>query len=66
MIDIYADVENEKRREYLGMVSAMDEAIGSIVRTLKSNNMFDDTLFIFLSDNGANTFVYCASMYHFI
>ena len=53
--DIYADVENEKRQKFLGMVSAMDEAVGSIIRTLKSKNMFDETLFVFISDNGANT-----------
>ena len=37
------------------MVSAMDEAVGRIVRTIKSNNMLEETLFVFLSDNGANT-----------
>jgi hypothetical protein len=53
--DLYQDVKNEKRRKFLGMVSAMDEAVGSIVRTIKSNNMLEETLFVFLSDNGANT-----------
>ena len=52
---LYSDVKNEKRRKFLGMVSAMYEAVGRIIRTLKSNNTFEETLFIFMSDNGCNT-----------
>ena len=37
------------------MVSAMDDGIGRVLSTLKDNNLLDNTLVIFLSDNGGPT-----------
>ena len=34
-------------------IAAMDEAIGSMVALLKDYDMYDNTLIIFISDNGA-------------
>ncbi len=43
----------EKRRlEYLAAVSCMDDAIGAILDALDEHEIADDTLVIFLSDNG--------------
>ena len=36
----------------MGMVTAMDEAIGNITDTLREANMEDNTLIIFTTDNG--------------
>lgn len=38
---------------YAAQVDIMDQGIGRIVQTLKANNELDNTLIMFLSDNGA-------------
>lgn len=38
---------------YAAMVDHMDQAIGRIIATLKSNGQFENTLIFFCSDNGA-------------
>ncbi|WP_200834723.1 arylsulfatase [Amycolatopsis alkalitolerans] len=49
------DQEWEARRMsvYAAQVTAMDRAIGRVLSTLEESGMVDDTLVIFLSDNGA-------------
>ncbi|MBD9652858.1 arylsulfatase [Ensifer sp. ENS09] len=45
--------QSSRRMElYAAMVEHMDANIGKLIRYLKSNNLYDDTLIIFLSDNG--------------
>nr|XP_006811559.1 PREDICTED: arylsulfatase I-like isoform X2 [Saccoglossus kowalevskii] len=46
------------------MISAMDEAVGNITNALKDKGMWNDTLFIFLSDNGGDMF-YAGNNYPF-
>ncbi|XP_077981392.1 arylsulfatase B-like [Glandiceps talaboti] len=50
--DMYPDVKNRDRRVYNGMVSMMDEIIGNVTNKLQEKGMWDNTLFIFMSDNG--------------
>lgn len=58
--DIFkADKENlelrmKRRRYYAAMVTAMDNAIGEIIQTIKEQNMTENTCVIFFSDNGAS------------
>ena len=40
------------RKTYAGMLAAMDEAIGQIVRAVDDSGKRDNTLFVFTSDNG--------------
>ncbi len=40
------------RATYAAMVSYLDENIGKLVSYLKANNLYDNTLIIFTSDNG--------------
>ncbi|MDZ8118408.1 sulfatase-like hydrolase/transferase [Pontiella agarivorans] len=49
---VFSDIENPKRRTYAAMVYAVDRGIARIVETLKKNGQLEDTLIIFLSDNG--------------
>lgn len=44
-----------KRRIYAGMVHALDRGIASLVDALKSSGRYDNTLIVFLSDNGGRT-----------
>uniref|UniRef100_H2YTS8 Sulfatase N-terminal domain-containing protein n=1 Tax=Ciona savignyi TaxID=51511 RepID=H2YTS8_CIOSA len=54
-IDLYKHVKNKMRRTYSGMVSALDDAIGDVVDALKQNNLWNDTLLVFTTDNGGQT-----------
>ncbi len=39
---------------YAAQIDCIDQGIGRIVETLKKNNVFENTLLIFISDNGAS------------
>ncbi len=48
----FPDVKDERRRTYCGMMSAMDDAIGSVLKKLDDSLLTDNTLIFFVSDNG--------------
>lgn len=48
----FADIKDEKRRTYAAMVYAVDRGIGRLVTALKESQQLDNTLIVFLSDNG--------------
>jgi len=48
----FKDVANESRRTYCGMMSAMDDAIGAVLKKLDENRLTENTLVFFVSDNG--------------
>ncbi len=48
----FADESNPRQRAYNAMTSALDDAVGSILRAVSENNLDDNTLVIFLNDNG--------------
>lgn len=50
--DRFRDIEDPRRRTYAGMMSAMDDAIGRVLATLKENKLEENTLIFFVSDNG--------------
>ncbi|MYE12029.1 MAG: sulfatase-like hydrolase/transferase [Gammaproteobacteria bacterium] len=50
--DRFAQVESELQRIYFGMIAALDDAVGRILDALETQGVADDTLVIFLSDNG--------------
>ena len=43
----------EEMATYAAMIEIMDEGIGTLIREIKNKGEFEDTLFLFLSDNGA-------------
>ena len=48
-------IENiNKTKSALGMIENIDENIGNIVSVLKEKDVYDNTIIIFLSDNGPN------------
>lgn len=46
---------------YAGMVENLDANVGRIIQYLKQNNLYDNTLIFFVSDNGAEG-LYVADM----
>ena len=48
----FAHIENERRQTYAAMLSAMDGGIGRVLETLRREGLEQDTLVIFISDNG--------------
>lgn len=51
----FAGIADEKRRTYAAMMSAMDDAIGSVVEKLRAEGIEENTLIVFHSDNGGPT-----------
>jgi len=44
-------------RVYAAMLTAMDDGIGKLVRHLKATGTYDNTLIVFLSDNGCPSYI---------
>jgi len=51
----YTEAEGGPAGDYLGTLSQMDNAIGSLVDVLKQNNAYDNTMLWFTADNGPHT-----------
>ncbi len=52
-LDRVAFISDSARRVLAAMVVAMDDGIGGVLETLEAENLLDNTLIFFLSDNGA-------------
>ncbi len=50
--DRFPGIDDQKRRDYYAMTSALDDAVGTIVDAIQRNHLSDNTLVIFLNDNG--------------
>lgn len=48
----FSHIKDKKRRIYAAMVYAVDRGISEVVSALKETNTFDNTVIVFLSDNG--------------
>ncbi len=46
-------ITHPHRQLYAAMVVALDDGVGQVLQTLQANNILDNTLIFFLSDNGA-------------
>lgn len=51
-LKLYADIKDEKRRTYAAMVHRLDVNIGRMIKELKIQDIYDNTVIVFLSDNG--------------
>ena len=48
----YAAIEDPSRRAYAGSITAMDDQIARVIDALAQKKMLDNTLIVFMSDNG--------------
>ena len=53
-IDKYKHIEEPTRRIYAAMISSMDDEIGNVLAALDQKQMRENTLIVFMSDNGGN------------
>jgi len=51
-MSMYDHIEDEGRRTYAGMVTAMDVFVGDVVNRLQAHGMWNNTLLVFVADNG--------------
>lgn len=51
-LQLYSFIQNEKRRTYAAMVHRLDINVGRIVAAVEKNGLLENTIFVFLSDNG--------------
>lgn len=51
-LERYSEIEDKRLRTYRAMVSCMDHEIGRIVSALDEHGLWENTLFLFFSDNG--------------
>ncbi|MGE4489233.1 MAG: sulfatase-like hydrolase/transferase [Kiritimatiellales bacterium] len=49
---MYAQIDDEKKQVYFGMITCMDDQIGRILDTLDETGAAKDTVVLFFSDNG--------------
>ncbi|XP_076811280.1 arylsulfatase B-like isoform X1 [Clavelina lepadiformis] len=53
--NLYTKLRGGKRKIYLGMITALDEQVGGLKSALVDREMWDNTVFVFYSDNGGGT-----------
>lgn len=53
-LERYKNIGDPTRRAYAAMITCMDDEIGKVVAALDRKKMRDNTLIVFMSDNGGN------------
>jgi arylsulfatase B len=51
----FSSIEDVHRRIFAAMLANMDDSVGSVLNSLKKNDLSEDTLVFFISDNGGPT-----------
>lgn len=51
----YANIADTSRRAYAAMMTSLDDGVGKVMATLKANKLDQNTLIIFMNDNGGAT-----------
>lgn len=54
-IELNRHIKNEKRRHFVAMLSALDDAIGQLVEALNATDAIQNTIIALTTDNGAAT-----------
>jgi len=58
--DLYAHVKDRNKRVYYAMIHTLDEAVGNITKKVADLGLSENTIIIFLSDNGGATYTHAA------
>jgi arylsulfatase A-like enzyme len=52
-MDRVSNITDPDRQKYAAIVTALDDGVGQVLQALQANNIVNNTLIFFLSDNGA-------------
>ena len=52
-MDRVSNITDPDRQVYAAMITALDDGIGQVLQALQAQNLLNNTLIFFLSDNGA-------------
>lgn len=64
--DMYKDVDEMPDPNYCGMVTNIDDNVGRLVDYLKKNNLYENTILVFMTDNGSGGGVVAGSDKHIV
>jgi len=53
--DLYPDMKDQDRMMFSAAASALDESVGEITRALVDHGLYDNTVIVFMGDNGGQT-----------
>lgn len=56
-MDRVTQVQDPQQRVYAAMITALDDSVGAIVRDLERRGLREETLILFLSDNGCPPYI---------
>jgi len=56
-IDRFQNVSDPGKRVQAAMVAALDDSVGAVIQKLKADGLYENTLVIFLSDNGCPGYI---------
>lgn len=59
--DRFPDIKDPKRKDFAGAMSALDDAVGAVLKKVRDSGQEENTLVIFFSDNGGPTWQTTAS-----
>lgn len=51
-LDRVSSIKDKRRQTYAAMITAVDDGVGRVITQLKNQNLLDNTLIFFFSDNG--------------
>ena len=53
--DTFGYIQDFNRRKFAGVLAALDESVGKVVKALRDAEMLKNSIIVFMSDNGAQT-----------
>ena len=56
-LDRYRHIQDPRKRIYAAMVASLDDSVGRVVEKLKAIGQYENTLIVFLSDNGCAGYI---------
>ena len=54
--DMFSHIKDHNKRVYYAMIKNLDDSVGEIKKALEKEGILDNTLIIFISDNGGATY----------